>query len=331
MFKVISVPTIEQVIADIRKMKVVFPNREKTLRKEMKYYRCKDATYTESDIVNNDNVVTFSVKNGSTKKYNQDNIVLSVGLNLYNQDIEELLIGMRKGETKEININNQNLEITVKEIKVKNYKEITLDAIKLDQPNITSIKEYEDSVYKNVCDRIIYPKFQKLIYPKLKEKLYAISITDGRLQAKDLDPVFLDFCKIRFNYMSSEEKKAEQIKCLSSQQYNFIPTEEGKSKEEYLKGCTNEQLDNYFNEGIAQDNEKSVIETFFCKINGVDLSEERYTNECKKIADRNNGSIEEAKTKFTYDIFLGYFVSSSLQELFINKLIEKNIINIIEE
>ena len=197
MIKYVSVPTKEELLNGIRNIKIKLPDRAKTLAEERKIYEVKGASYYTGNTADVNDIVKISV--------DDKEIELCLGRNIFDEEIEKALIGMKLDEAKTVN----SKSITLLSVKKKKYNVITLEQVKETLPDINSLEEFDDYLYNNVADKLIEENIYYKIAQPIINKIKVISKVE--FENKDMDTDFINYAaryripdeEIRISYLTS--------------------------------------------------------------------------------------------------------------------------------
>lgn len=123
---------------------------EKELEKELGYFVKKHGTSIDAPAdhgIEKEDIVMLRAKS-ELPKFNKPMIPVSVGKGLFNEKLEEALIGMKAGEEKSLEIDGSPVSFTVLKIKTKTIPPMSWELIKDDVqknfPDINSVEEFEE-------------------------------------------------------------------------------------------------------------------------------------------------------------------------------------------
>lgn len=151
--RIISYIGYEQV--DISEYQKEFILDQDAVDQEMNFLKNKNATWVDSDVIENGAIVLCDLQSEHTF-FNRENLKLMIGQNFFNKTLEELCIGLKKGETKELNIDDQIVTITVKTIQVKKASSVTNEMIEaLGLEGIKTVQQYEDYLISKQRKKIV--------------------------------------------------------------------------------------------------------------------------------------------------------------------------------
>lgn len=335
MIEINNVPSLEELTEGIRKIKVNIPDKKTAVDEELLFMRIKGATYVSGDVIEERDIVALKVIGGSDERYNKDNVEIAVGINLYNKDIEDALVGMRINESKTVSVDGADITFTVLSIKKKVYSEITIEQVKADDPTINSVDEYKDKIYQEICYKIIHDKAEKIQLNSMIKKL--INTVDIKFNYEEIDKELfknhselLEQLSQNLEDESIHDYMAEFMKnILINGDYVNLVLNDGMNKEEYVKSLNDEDLMKHYKEEISLGTRKMYIKIEFCKKNGMDLSKEAYEDMVKKQSEIYNMPVEMYKESNSYLNYRYFNIQDSLNKLLIDYMLKHELIKVI--
>lgn len=335
MIEVNNVPSLEELTEGIREIKIKVPDKNTAVDKELLFMRVNGAKYVSGEIISESDIIALKVFASCDERYNKDNVEIAVGMNLYNKDIEDALIGMRINESKTISIDGLDITFNVLSIKKKVYSEITLEKVKAEDPSITSVDEYKDKIYQKICDKLIRDKAEKLQINPMIKKLF--NTVDIKFNYEEIDK---DIIKTHSEVLeqldqslkdeSAHDYIAEFIRnILINGDYVNMILKDGMIKEEYVTSLNDEDLMKCYKEELSLGTCKMYIKISFCEKNGMDLSKEAYENMVRKQSEIYNMTVEMYKEKNSYLNYRFFYIDNSLKKLLIDYMLEHNLIKVI--
>lgn len=317
MIEIKNLPSIEELAKSVRKIKVKVPSKKTALDRELLYMRVQGATYSDVDEVGDNDLVVIEIF-GESDRYNKDQVEITVGLKLYNADIEKALLGMKIGESKTIITEEEEVLFTVKSIRRKVYSELTLDKIRGEDPSINSIDEYEDRIYNDVCNKIIHEKCLALQINPIINKL--LKSTKVRFNMSDIDAKLLQHINSQFLSLSDEEIIKAKRETLKEGDYAIPYLEDGISKEDFIDSLNEYELNKLFDYGVEDDLGDILKKIGFCEANGIDLSEEAYEELVNESSIQFNAPTEILKMQYPYFAFKYLLVDMNIEKILFDYL-----------
>lgn len=327
MIEIKNLPSIEELAKSIRKIKVKVPNKKSALDKELLFMRVQGASYIDVNEIGANDIAVIKIC-GKSDRYNKEQAEITIGLDVYNSDIENALLGMKIGESKTLITEGEEVTFTVKSIRKKVYSEITLDKIKLEEPSINSIEEYEEKIYNKLCNEIIYEKSSTLQIRPMIDKL--VKQADVEFEMTDFEEELLKYFDSQFLSLSHEETIMRKRAALKEGDYVVSYLKEGVSKEEFIDSLSEEELNKFFDYGTKVDLGDILKKKALCEENGIDLSEEAYDKYINETSIRYNMPQETLKKQYPYFVFKYFSLDNKVQELLLDYL-KKNYIEVVIE
>jgi hypothetical protein len=334
MIEINNVQGLEELAEGIRKIKVKVPDKKTALDEELLFMRVQGASYVPGDIIENNDIAALKVCGGTKARYNKDSVEIAVGRNLYNKDVEAALIGMKARESKTMTVDGEEITVTVLAVKKKAYSEITLEKVKAEDPTVTSVEAYKDSIYQGICDKLISDKADKLQIKPMVNKL--IKAVDIKFNYDEADNDVITNCNMQAENINNglkDDKQHDQVveymrSALVSGDYAEPYLKDGETKEEYINSLNDEALKKLFDEGTVIDIRNIYIKVAFCEKNGVDLSEEAYERELDENSKRYNVPVETYKQQYPYCAFKYFNIERKLNKLLLGYL-KKGLIEVV--
>jgi FKBP-type peptidyl-prolyl cis-trans isomerase (trigger factor) len=242
------------------------------IEKEILRIRKKNKVLHEVEEVKKGDIVVCSLKS-INPKFNKENVSISAGLGLFNREIEMALIGMKKGESKAIDADNESVIIDVINVKRSVMPELTDEMVQKEKiDNITNVKslmEYLEKLYKNEKNKAIDNKSYNLV-----ENVINQVIAKSKFDINEEDIQYLSeleihkarvFCELEG--LTIEKMTAEDFngKIPVKSYDEFLKMVNGLSKHQLpvlLLGLKNAEKDGY---KVSQDEYAKDTEDF-CKM-----------------------------------------------------------------
>ncbi|MBL4938062.1 hypothetical protein JK636_20325 [Clostridium sp. YIM B02515] len=225
------------------------------IEKEILRIRKKNKVIHEVEEVKKGDIVVCSLKS-INPKFNKENVSISAGLGLFKREIEMALIGMKKGESKTIDTDNESVSIDVINAKRSVMPELTDEmAQKEGIDNVTNVKslmEYLEQRYKDEKNKAIdeksYPLIENVIKQVVAKSKFDINEEDIQyLSELEINKarVFCELEGLTLEKMTAEDFNGK----IPVRSYDeFLKMVNGLSKEQLpvlLLGLKNAEKDGY--------------------------------------------------------------------------------------
>lgn len=232
------------------------------------------------DVVKDGDIVEVKIEDDQ-EKYNKNSVMISVGLGLFNKDFEDNLIGMKLGETKVINIDENTVEAKILNAKRKVVPVITNEMIVEESiKDVNSIEDYRNYFIENkVSDykkEYIEEKVEGILDEIIEKSEYLISDEDLESIWKEIEEEWKEY----------EEEGGEKI-----------------TEEEILSKMGFKTLEE-FNEYNIRSIKIMFIGVEIAKEEGLECAQETYEDFVKEIAEGEEITIEEAKKEYSLNYHL---------------------------
>lgn len=139
------------------------------IEKEIIRIRKKNKIVHEVEKVKDGDIVVCSLKSVNPK-FNKEHVSINAGLGLFKREIEAALIGMKKGESKTIGVDNESVSIDVINVRRSVMPELTDEMVKKEKiDNITNMKSLVEHLYEDEKNKDIDNKSYTLIENVIKQ------------------------------------------------------------------------------------------------------------------------------------------------------------------
>lgn len=324
MINISKLPQFESLVEGMRRVKVKLPNREKALDEELRYLKVMDGKYIVGEKVSNNDIVKLKVQS-SLEKFNKDNIDLVVGRNYLNEDLEKAIVGLSINESKSIKIDDIDVEVVVLDIKSKVYGELTLDRVREQNPEISSVEEFENGIYENICNQLILEKASNLlILPVIRKLKSQIEI---KCELEDVNEDYRDGAYKGIGEFKTDESY-KLVRYVLNEDDKYITAPEGSDRKAYFDSLNEDEVKKAYDEYVVNKFKHESLCLEFGKNLGIDFSESAYEKEVENIAKRYNYDKEFIKERYPYDAFR-YGKAESKVNDFLFDYFKKNNIEIV--
>lgn len=151
--RVISYAAYEQV--DISAYQKVFTLDEKAFRKEIDFLKNKNSTWEEAKEVTGGAIIVCDMES-EKPFFNRENLEIMVGQGFFNKNLETQCIGLKKGTANVLDVDGEEVTVTIRAIRQKNVPAITDEMIEsLGIEGIANLEQYEDHLIREQKRKII--------------------------------------------------------------------------------------------------------------------------------------------------------------------------------
>ncbi|UPK41105.1 hypothetical protein [Paenibacillus pabuli] len=257
------------------------PLTESELSERLDKIAKRNVVTTEVDIIEDGDSVVLQVK-GDREELNRNNLTMTIGLGLFDADVEKRLIGMEKGETRTVKWKEQeDVVVQVKSVKRRSLAELNDNIItSLNIDGVNTVEDYKKSLSEEDL------REKRLIAVTRHAIDYVLDNSKFNIAEQDISYFYDLTLKAYANLAKKEEMTFEEM----SEKYF------GKSEEE-LKTKIREDLYTtikYVLIAFEYDKEKPLIS----------MIKEEYEKQVKDESRVHAQTLEEAKEKNPYDYYM---------------------------
>ena len=238
--------------------------------------------------------------------YNK-NAQISVGRGIYNKEFENDLIGMKKGDSKDICMRGTPVTTKIISVKRRMIPAVTDEMVKKENvKGVCTVEEYKKYIYDDTLIKLKNRKMSEIL-DITKEEI----INKSEFQLADDD----------INYMQNIAK----VQLEKRAQENNLSYEEFLKEmiSQFLENPTAEESKKYIADACLRRLKMLVIGTYFAKKRGISLNQETYEKDMKARADREKTSIEIMKDEIPYPAYLEIkytpFINMAIKEFWKDK------------
>lgn len=229
------------------------------------------------DIIEKGDVVTLDLTSDEGK-FNKRNLPVTVGIGLFNSELENQIIGMRKDESQTLNIKGNDVIVEVKSVKRRIIPEITNELIMdIGIEGVTTVEEYRDYLINEDL------KQQRMEILPQKSLEYVINNSQYIISEDDIESVY-----------------EEEIKGLEAQAELDDITTEVYVKEVY--GITLEEFTKWIRENLPMTIKHMLIGMEYTKQNNLEFTEDIYEAELRQYAEGNDIEVDKARNISSYKL-----------------------------
>lgn len=177
--KILSYLDVSELVYDPEKLHMTV--KEETLndyvQKELRFLRKKHGTTIDAgaDYAIEDGDIVMIKATSELPKFNRPMIPVSVGKGLFDKQVEQALLGLHLGESKEITIDEKPVTLEVLKVKTKTEAELTWEMIKDDvhkeYPNADSIEAFVQAKREESISDHKEDHYLQHIYPSLHQQI----------------------------------------------------------------------------------------------------------------------------------------------------------------
>ncbi|AZT91038.1 trigger factor [Caldicellulosiruptor changbaiensis] len=275
--------------------KIEYPVAEEEVEHELEHLREENARFISVDReVQNGDIVTIdfegfvdgeSIENGSAQDYE-----LTIGSGRFIPGFEEQLIGMKKGEEKEIEVvfpeDYQNQELAGKKATFK---------VKVKEIKVKELPELDDEFAKDVSEYETLEELKASIRNRIKEK------NDKRAKDEMIDAILEKI---------AQATEIDIPEPMIENQINYYVEDVvrnlqyfGMTYEKYLEaiGKTDKEFREQFRERATKAIRNNLILEKIAKVENIQATDEELEKELERLAKMYNLEVEKLKERLSED------------------------------
>lgn len=225
-----------------------------------------------ADVIEDGDIVTLKSVS-DIPKFNKNVLPVNVGRGLFDTDFEKMIIGMKKGEAKNIELGETSAEVTVLDIKRTIYPEITDEMVAqqmVDDLDYGTVKTVDELLAK-VKEKQTHTIKEQMIYGGVNTIM--AEVYENSEWAFDEDEI-ADYAKTIFE---------EEARLMNNEGIDISTLE---TEEDFLKAFgdirSKEELDDILYETAKQ---TIAVELISCEIFGLDPDKATLDEETSKSGD----------------------------------------------
>lgn len=247
-------------------------------------------TVEPDDVVRKGDKINLVLKS-DLEKYNKKNVPIVVGMGLFNKDIEDKLIGMKKEELQNICVDGNTVTVKVLNISRKVVPDVTDDMVnKLGIQDVNTVDDYKSYCYNEKVKKEKEKRFDT-IYPMVRDetvKKSEFSLVNEDIQK--LIEVELDRCR------TLAKKEGLIFEEMTREQFMIrVPAGNVEEFKIFLRKDFNEEL------------KWMLIGMKLAETEKVEFNEATYNESMAKSASKDGTDVETEKKEYPY---LKYIVNS---------------------
>ncbi|GGH50237.1 hypothetical protein GCM10008014_15200 [Paenibacillus silvae] len=257
------------------------PLTESELNERLDKIAKRNVVTTEVDIIEDGDSVVLDIK-GDRDELNRNNLTLTIGLGLFDVEVEKQLIGMEKGETRSLKWKEQeDVVVEVKSVKRRSLAELTDNIISsLNIDGVNTVEEYKKSLLEEDLR-------EKRLMAVTRDAIdYVLNNSKFNIAEQDISYLYDLTLKAYRNLANKEEMTLEEM----AERYF-------RKSEEELKTKIREDLYTtikYVLIAFDYDKDKPLIS----------IIKEEYEKQVKEDSRVHAQTLEEAKEKNPYDYYM---------------------------
>lgn len=207
---------------------------DEMIHRLVKYNLTKgEVVYEKKDIAENGDVIYFSARGGKGR-FNKDHLRLTLGQNLYDYDVEKMMVGLEVGSQFTITKNSDIVTIIISEICKPVSVDPTDDMVKEMDPNLSGLQDYfekikaetENSELNLIAGNVLRELFDQEPDPETSDEIVE---TLGNLEVEFFDEFFKKEKGKGLHEMTPEEMK-EALGVSSAEEFMTLRKDWYKTK-----------------------------------------------------------------------------------------------------
>lgn len=274
--KLIKLANFEDMEVEVDRLGI--PMTEEKIETMLNKIAKKNIIMDEVDKVEKGDILILDLSSHE-EKFNKKNLPVTVGIGLFNLEIEKELLGMKKAQSRLLNLNGTDIKVEVKSIKRRRIPEVTDELIeKMNINGVNTLEKYKELLIKEDL------KAQRMDILPQKSLEYVINNSTYIISEDDMEALY-----------------KEEIKELEAQA-NLEKT----TSEEYVKdiyGITLEEFTAWIKENLTMTLKHMLIGMEYENKNNAYLTEEIYETELNTYAEENQIELYKAKEIISYKLY----------------------------
>lgn len=251
-------------------------------------------------------IIAVDLKSNISKYNNKTQI--SVGRGYFSKKFEDNLIGMKKGDIKTINIDNNPAAAKIVNVKRRIIPEISDDLVKKEKiEGVDTVEEYEKYIYDEYAARYKNKRMNKVI-EKIKEEL--LNKSEFELDDEDV------------NFACNEMKKQNEIE--AEKLHISYEEEEQEIASEFIENPTIEESEKLLYDLNIMTVKTIAMGASFAKEFGIELDRNTYEKEIKSRTEREKTTVECQKQAIPYLSYLEMkytpFIDKKIKDYYKDKI-----------
>lgn len=270
-------------LADFKEIKIEVdtlgtPMSEEKIQGLLSKLAKRNIIIADADRIEKGDIVTINLTSVE-EKFNKKNLPVTVGIGLFNLDLENKLLAMVKDESRILDINGIEVKVEVKSVKRRIIPEITNELIGgIGIEGVTTVEEYKEFLINEDLRR------QRMEILPGKSVEYVINNSQYDISEDDVAAMY-----------------EEEIKGLEAQAQLEKITAEEFVKEVY--GITLEEFTNWIKDNLSITIKHMLIGMEYEKQKNALLTEEIYETELRAYAEENQIELDKAKEIISYKLY----------------------------
>lgn len=220
-------------------------------------------------------------------QYNE-NAQISVGREIYKKEFEDELIGMKKGDFKDICLEGNHVTTKIVSVKRRMIPAIADEMVRKENiEGVYTVEKYKKYIYDETLAKLKEGKMRGILQITKEE---IINKSEFELNDDDINYI-QNIAKIQLGKRAQEENMSyeEYIKEMMSH---------------VLENPTEEEIKKYMADAYLRKLKILIIGMYFAEKRGIKLNQETYEKDMKARADREKTSIEDMREDIPYTDYL---------------------------
>ncbi|SCL85862.1 hypothetical protein [Sporanaerobacter sp. PP17-6a] len=292
--------------ADISGEDLTYTIDKNDIEKEILRIRKKNKISSEVPEVRKGDIAVCSLKSGNPK-LNKESIAINVGLGLFEKKIEDELIGMTKGQDKNVVVDGINVDIKVLSITRREIPELNDEMVKKEKiDNITTANCLIAKLYEDQKNKVLDSKLYNLTENVIKQV-----IAKSKFDINEEDIEYLSGLEIQ---KARELAAVEGLTLETMTEDDFNGRIPVKSYKEFLKMVKNMETARF---------PVLLLGIYNGGRNGYKPSREEYEESIREYYTMYKLNPEDAKKAITFEYYESNQYQSYYREIIKNYYIKK--------
>lgn len=268
------------------------PLNEEELQGMLEKIAKRNVITIDVEVVENGDLIVIDIDSHGERL--QRDLPITIGLGLFNIDIESKIIGMKKNEKKSIDYNGAEVSVEVKSIKRRIPAELTDEIIvSLNIEGVNSVNSYK----KYLIEKDLYEKKLRILCQKGID--FVLDNSEFYISEDDILVCYEENMKAYIHQAASEQMTLDE----------FTKTLSGLTIEEFKQKKKSEAPMSIKYMLVGKEYAKKDVNLLY--------DEEKYETYIQEMTDSSQMTIEEAKRNFSFELFqLMMYKGAAITEIF---------------
>jgi FKBP-type peptidyl-prolyl cis-trans isomerase (trigger factor) len=284
---------------------VVFPPRDKYITTQLHNIAQKYAVSREAcslDEAAPGDIATLALTS-SLPKFNRALVQVNVGKNYFNHVVEQAVIGMKKGDTRQVQVEEVKVGITLVKFTRRDIPSITDKMVADEQiPGLDTVEKYRSQIY----ERGLYEASMKALYLGAYNKIVnqMMAGAEFTIDTEDLEAFAAEeMAKIK---RSTEKEPEKYVKALQA----YVGRNTIANFDELIayidKDFPLEEMEAAFHKAASIEFHQKLLAAAYYEKEKISFTPEYYRKAMAEFAEMSGTSPEEMEKQIPYEHFIQF-------------------------